>query len=336
MNLIVMGDSVGIQLSVLFQDVASNGSLLEGTRAKIDCIPSMQDCRRDLYTLSRARGGGTVAGWRITKMLKEAGLTGNLPNHGGGGGGGWRLEMAEQMRNFSWDTPPVSESPNRTTTTNSTMIGAFDIMFFRIPQIWMSLDEVQHETLRETVEQAAKSFGVKTVIFMDLPIVNGYVKTTALVAANQRVRSFVDQWQHNRTDNSLTNVFLLELGTFMISVGTKNAEHLGYNTSQPDFIAELVPYDKKKYKSSAAINCLMMPSIDAKFGNYTATCPLNMLFNDGLHMCTETLGPRIVAGVGCLVNCASLDPSHHADCDRVCNQEHMQLDMEKTAPVSER
>ena len=328
MNLMVMGDSLGVQLSVLFQSVASRHSpILTNTHRVI----LGRSRGKYVYTMAQASGGGTIAGWRITGMLQETGLTQPLPLKPGGG---WRLDMAEKMMNYSWhdsntrvinamssDSNKKSSQPQQ---QQSTVVGSFDVMLFRIPQIWIPLQRVQHETLQETVQQAAQVFGVKTVIFMNLPIVNGYTETTELAATNQRVRSFVDDWQHNQStansnDASIPSVFLLELGTFITSIGMRNAERLGYNVSRPDFITELVANDLPRLKRSMALHCIERPNAT----NNGETCPLNMISFDGVHMCTETFGPRVVAGVACLVNCAKAND--HAKCDRACNQEHMRL-----------
>ncbi|GKZ01391.1 hypothetical protein MPSEU_001089900 [Mayamaea pseudoterrestris] len=344
MNIIVMGDSLGIQLSVLFQSVAfgsindtdlttSQSLLTANDRAILGCTGP--GCLRDVNTLSPARGGGTIAGWRITGMLQQFGLTAKLPP---AAGGGWRLEMAERMKNFSWLSSVVNSANVTTenTPTDSSMrlppLGSFDVMIFRVPQIWIQPNEITRESLQETVELAYLVFGVKTIVFMDLPLVKEYEDTTDMMAANRRIRSFVSDWQLNRTiDAELAmpiSVTLLELGTLITQVGMMNARNLGYDTTRSDFVADLIPNDPLPWPRPIATNCLEHPIQSTTNFNDTDICPINNIFFDGLHMCTETFGPRIVSAVGCLLECtqALLRKQDLHECERACNRKHMRLD----------
>lgn len=314
MNMIVMGDSLGVQLSVLFQGVAAD-HLTSDNRVVLAKYPKdVGD--REIYALSQARGGGTIAEWRLFGLLSRFGLEAALPPHEGGG---WRLEMVETMKNHSWNRTDLNESPSGQST-----VGSFDIMLFRIPQVWITLDAVHFESLLETVTLAAEVFGVKTIVLINLPLVKAYKRTTDLALANERIRSFVNICQERRSSLPAT-VMLMELGTLITEAGEYNARSLGYDTSNPYFVFEQVPNDPLLYTRPVATNCLSQPQYDEASGSYVGMCPLNMLFHDGLHLCIETFGPRIVGGMACLVECAERDPSHHHECELGCNQRYMRL-----------
>ena len=317
MNVIVMGDSLGMQLSILLQGTAADSELSPTNRAVLAKYPKEVGLR-DIYSVSKARGNGTIAQWRLFGMLRSEGLSEPLPPFVGGG---WRLDMVEQMKAFTWNMTGTTTDPSY---SSAAALESFDVMVFRIPQEWIPLSDVNDETLLETVLLAKGLFGVKTIIFVNMPLIKAYTETTELAAANQRVRSFVDNWHKKRASHAI-DVFLLELGTLVNEAGVYNARRLGFDTNQTDFIAEHLPNDPLVYSRPMALNCLERPLINETTGTYTGVCPLNMLYFDGLHICMETFGPRIVAGIGCLVDCATQNAESHHACERACNQKHMRL-----------
>ena len=308
MNMIVMGDSLGIQLATLFQGVAATHALDSSNRAVLGNYPKANG-ERDMYSVSRARGNGSIAEWRLFGMLRQEGLSQPLPPSAGGG---WRHDMVDNMKRIT---------RNMADTTHGQ---TFDVLLFRIPQVWIPLEDVHGESLLETVLLAAELFQLKTVILVNLPLVKEYTDTVELADANHRIRSFVNLWQQRRVSLPI-NVLLLELGTLVTQAGEYNAQQLGFDTTETDYVAEQIPNDPLLYTRPVATNCLERPQLNDETGTYTEVCPLNMLFFDGLHLCMETFGPRIVAGTGCLMQCSAKEHALHSDCEQACNEKYMRL-----------
>ena len=318
MNMIVMGDSLGVQLSVLLQDAAATQALDSSNRCILAQYPKEIGIR-DIYSVSKARGKGTIAQWRLFGMLRSSGLSAPLPPTPGGG---WRLSMVEQMKSFAWNETSFTADD---AAPSAKQLGSFDVMMFRIPQAWISLQAVNEESLLETVLLSAGLFGVKTIILVDMPLNKLYTETSALAATNLRVRSFVDRWQARRSASPQVDVFLLEMGALVTQAGAYNAMRLGYDANAINYIAEQMPNDPLLYPRPVATNCLERPQINETTGTFTDTCPLNMLFFDGLHVCMEAFGPRIVAGVGCIIQCAGKERDLHHQCEQDCNEKYMRL-----------
>ena len=318
MNMIVMGDSLGIQLATLFQGVAATHALDSSNRDVLGQYPKAHG-ERDMYSISQTRGNGTVAEWRLFGMLREAGLSRPLPPSAGGG---WRHDMVENMKRLAQNM--TGSALGHASQLPTAPVGTFDVLLFRIPQVWIPLEDVHGESLLETVLLAAELFGVKTVILVNMPLVKEYTDTADLANANRRVRSFVDVWQQRRVSLPV-NVLLLELGTLVTQAGEFNAQQLGFDTTESDYVAEQIPNDPLLYTRPVATNCLERPQLNDETGTFTEVCPLNMLFYDGLHLCMETFGPRIVAGTGCLVGCSAQEHALHSVCEQSCNDKYMRL-----------
>ena len=54
-----------------------------------------------------------------------------------------------------------------------------------------------------------------------------------------------------------------------------------------------------------------------------SACGWSMLYKDGIHWCLETVGPRILGGVACLLRCSGVAAA--GDCHRACNERYMRL-----------
>ncbi|GKY92932.1 hypothetical protein MPSEU_000262200 [Mayamaea pseudoterrestris] len=365
MNLIVMGDSLAMQLSILLQSAAfgeadatsssynhSSTTLSNQHRLILRCYS--KGCMRDVYTMAPTRGGSSIAAWRLTGMLQNAGLSKPLPPKRGGG---WRLETLQQMKEHVWSSQ--TEATTATATANQSSLSkvmtmpikaltSFDVMLFRIPQIWIPLRAVNNDSLRETVELASSVFGVTTIIFVNLPLTRHYQDAAGVAETNLRVRTFVNEMQqqqrHASSNATTINVMLLELGTLITELGAWNAGNLGYNASRSDYVKHDIPGFHGPIRRPIATNCLEVPSVNVTTANSTFTastssnattavsaiaCPLNMIFADGVHMCMETFGPRIVAGVGCLVHCAN--DADLQTCEQMCNEKWMRLDLPSTS-----
>ena len=297
-NILVMGDSVGMQLSHLFQH--QGGSVTK----RVLKTYSDTTGAKEWISLTHTQGGGVIAGYRILGFLTRSGLSLRLPplSSGGSGGGGWRYEDVARLKSQRF---PLSQ-----------YTGLFDTLIFRIPQVWIGLHQVTFHNLRETVENAQALFNVSTVIFTNLPIINNYNETSKLIhlkTANEEIRSFVKHWQTNVTtvNKNKPKVSLLEIGTFINNIGFRNAQNIGYDISSRQFIFDRIP-ENRAFPRAAALNCAE-PIVANQ------TCPINMLYKDGIHWCMETVGPRIIAGVACLQSCQT------AECDEACNQQYMRL-----------
>jgi hypothetical protein len=185
LSLLFMGDSVAIQLSQAFEEALSVGDAthLAAHRKVLRHSIKVNDKRlyEGLTVYKPPNSSGIMAAWRITAMLNRTRENRPLPNLSGGG---WVRADVDQL-------------------LNETKSRSFDSMIFRIPQGWITLADVNEESLTETVTTAHKLFGVSSVIFVSLPFVNNYVHVDdvlQLYAVNDMLREYCNKYTRNDVD----------------------------------------------------------------------------------------------------------------------------------------
>jgi len=319
LKLLFMGDSVSVQNAQGFQEAAeadsSNRAVLRyswGTHEGLFVAP--------------VKGGGAVAGWRITDLLRRSRENKPLPNQGGGG---WVRSDADEIKKFNYSLP------NGTATT----IGSFDTIIYRIPHGWMSLNTITKEALHETVELAYELFGAQNVIFLSLPFVSNVMTRddlALLAQRNEMLREYVRSYDgYNNT--GVDNVLILDFGRLGDSLTEWNARLLGYNNTNnsDDYLFErLQCCPRRGFQRAIAEVCAERVEAGSE------ECPRNGFSLDGLHWCSETLNGRLNAGISCLLGClyngdAKEDLSIHM-CEKQCNDRFMSLQaIDKFAEESE-
>ena len=114
-------------------------------------------------------GDGVVAAFRMTGLLLRFGKGRKPPNEGPApnGAGGWKPEHVQDLLSHKYNIT-LSTIEDGSTATMTRTVNTFDIMIFRIPHGWLSLNVVTKENLEEAVVLAHELFGIRTVIIHSL------------------------------------------------------------------------------------------------------------------------------------------------------------------------
>lgn len=309
LRILIMGDSVAIQLANVLEEA------LGISKASKKVLRISWGDFEGLAASGPTHGGGLVASWRITGMLRRDRENKTLPNSPGGG---WVRSDATELQQFRWE--PSSVAPiSPTLTQNKTnagklaakTVGSFDSFIFRIPHGWIDLDQITNDSLVETVSLASELFHTETVTFVNTPFSNniksaedmlGRTRANKLVqdfaaAYNQQIHlRFLQEGTHRGT-LGVQRIQILDFGRFTDEVIERHAGIAGFNTSDPNFLLERLTGIKRKYPPSIAQSC------SKKVSTLEKKCVLNSISRDGMHWCMRTLGGRISAGLSCLLGC---------------------------------
>jgi len=251
--------------------------------------------------VSDAEGGGVVAGWRITDLLRKDRENKPLPNEPGGG----------------WIRSDIHELLNH--TMNHETIGSFDVVVFRIPHGWITLNNITEPALNESVVLANELFGAKNVIFLSLPFVNNIMTMDDLEElheTNKMLKTFA-QKNHSAVDN----VMVLDFGRLGDALTEWNGKLMGFNvTNHTDYLFQrLNCCPKQGFLQTIAQVCTKRVRHGRK------RCgPGNGFSVDGLHWCSENLNGRINAGTACLIQCM-YSSDDVRECEKDCNNRFMSL-----------
>lgn len=292
-----VGDSLGYQLFHAFE---LYGSVHFSSNYNVWQWTFRRGNHPGLATLTNIRGNGSLAFWRMTGMWQQKHEYKALPYKGKG----WNPQQA-------------------VTILNATNLEGFDAMVFRVPFGWIGAGDVTETALSETYSFAKKLLKVRVVVFVAMSFNNNVVTSEGwkeLKKGNQRIRDF----SKNKTD-----VYVLDVDALVHGLMQRNAWDLGLlnqQTSTSSFlnatILERVETFTNHPKSIPQV-CAALPDVNR------TTCTRNMLSLDGMHLCMETLGGRINAGITCLLACAfpnGGDGDGENECENYCNQKFMRLD----------
>jgi hypothetical protein len=321
LNILFMGDSVGIQFSQAFEGAVGgyNRSVIRETS-----FYELEGYDVHLEGLHSAptTGGGWIAGWRITGMLRQDGEGKPLPNEPGGG---WWKEDAVALADHMYQQG----------RSKSRVEPEFDSLVFRIPQGWISSEAVNTETMQETIRVAHGLFGVRSVIFVTLPLCNNYRNASdvkAMQEANERIANFAKNYQPtNNNGKSVQHVMFLDFGQLVWELISWNARLIGMQGSIESMFARKVGHVdlNDKFTPAQAHVCARKMNPKSRFGE----CIRNHLSYDGMHWCMETIGGRVNAGLACLIGCVHNDEAECSDerhlqvqqCARTCNNHFMRI-----------
>jgi hypothetical protein len=317
LNVLFMGDSVGIQFSQSFEKAVGGYDrkvLRETASYELEGL----EVHMEGLHVAPTMGGGWVVGWRITGMLSREGEAKPLPNEPGGG---WTREDAFALTRHM---NPKSKESHPT----------FDTLVFRIPQGWIQSEAVKDETLQETVDVAYNLFDVHSIIFIDLPLCNNYRDISdieSMKLANQRIQNFANNYKPTNRTNSVQHVMTLNFGQLVWMMISWNAKLLGMVGSlEMIFTRKVGTIDRNDtFPPAEAHVCSRRMNPKSKFGE----CIRNHLSYDGMHWCMDTIGGRVNAGLACLIGCAHNDKIDYTyarhlriqDCAKACNNRFMRI-----------
>lgn len=333
LKILVMGDSVGIQLSEYLQKIVLAGSNNNNNNAAVlkvaynagrqaaaihvaaPLVPGGNDNSSSGMAMT---GSGAIAGWRVTRMFLPDALGWALANYNRG----WSLEDVEALRGFvsnATSSSPVMTTlkknfttfgSNRTFSVSASPSGDFDVFVFRIPSpAWSKLEEVTEETLRGTLELANQLFGVKVVVFTSIHDCNNILTQKdreEMEHRNRLVSRFARNWTqtHNKDNQKgeggggVHTVYVLDQGRLIDELMEWNARLLGFDTINDSYLDVELEKGGKNYALSVGQVCGERVSHNSK------DCIRNAITHDGMHLCMNIIGPRIAAGLACQLQCA--------------------------------
>jgi len=259
LKILYLGDSVAMQFSQALQ---------EATGAKNDARKVLRYSWRDhegLHIASPVRGGGAVAGWRITGMLKQSQMNNYFQMPQTPGGGWMEIDLRKIKRSLALLDPsttstskstssasclealktlrvvdPVVENSNSTPESMECEEKDFDVVVHPFPFGWMVKPAINHftyEAIDEAVQLSYKLFGAKTVILHTVPIQNNVIDmVTELDAINSVIYNYTNSYRHRNGENNdndttnnnqqVQNVLIMDLAALSFELFTHNAEYL--------------------------------------------------------------------------------------------------------------
>jgi hypothetical protein len=309
LKILLMGDSVGIQLSQTLEDAMGADPC---ARKVLRYSWGKGSARQEgLHVSAPIQGGGAIAGWRITGILQRGGENKRGPN---ACCGGWSREDSRKLLLH-----------NYTIGNTSMAIDSFDVLIYRIPHGWLGLDHVTEEKLQEMIELASELFGVKTVVILSLPYINN-VKTLGdvrqLKDTNDMIRKLGQNWPSGK--HGVKRVQVLDFATFGDSLMEWNARLMGMDTSSANYTLETL-----QATGNSAISQSIAQVCGKRVPDQTRKCEPNGFSRDGIHWCMESVGGRVVAAISCLLGCVYNQNNESSTtieaCERLCNEQFMSL-----------
>jgi hypothetical protein len=326
LNILVMGDSVAIQMSHILQEAAQVAEkVMHKASWKMRDTGKQYDGLHSGVTSRR----GLVAGWRILNFWKTEQEGGPLPNRPGGG---WRRDDVTVLRNTAQTTNGRSD---------------FDVFIFRPPQPWMKWDDFTETAVLETISLARNLLGVKLIIFLTVSYSNNVV-TIEDIQQMHRVNDMIRSiGGHPNVTTANVTVLTLEAGQLIDLTVRHNARRLGLLTNvsaaadaDDDANHFTLPRAKllteSKWVGGSASYICGRP---VEMVKNEPACIGNLLTEDGQHLCVKTMGGRLNAGLACLIECGrrnnSNSSNNHNDdasslslsqCQDTCNRVFMSLE----------
>jgi hypothetical protein len=159
LKILSLGDSVGIQFHQVLEEAV--GGVWNDTRRTV-----YHNAWGDHESVSVLAWDTTVvAAFRMTGLLLHSGKDNPPPNVGPNlktGAGGWIPEQVQELLQHEYTTTLENG------VASTVKIHNFDILLFRIPHGWLTLDTITKENLHEALVLAHDLFGVHTVVMHSL------------------------------------------------------------------------------------------------------------------------------------------------------------------------
>lgn len=339
LRVLVMGDSVGLQLAAYLEEALLRGADSQRPFPRVDLTEQKYEWKafnrsvlkyewkkNPSIALTHMGDGSALATWRMLGMLGRKGAN------------RWRPNMPAKNKLGGFMTSDVNMLLEHLSSGGSEDRDAgrnkFHAMLFRIPHGWIDLNEITEQRLNETVEVARDLFGVDTIIFTTVPFSNnieGVGNFRRMSDTNAMIRRFC------RKCSGDVRVLMLEIDSLMRALMEDNARGMGYDSAANDtyWADRVARVPDRQHPGSVAQVCgerpLTFPS------DY---CPVRSSFSeDGMHYCMNQIGGRLIAAVACLLDCVYNINSRNSaylfgegldDCASGCNRQFMSLE-----PVAE-
>lgn len=287
-KILYMGDSVGIQFSQSLQEVSSASTTMTTNTAGSTTSDSNRKVLRyswgnlheGIHIANPIRGGGAIAGWRITGMFREdmKDEYGKMPNYYGGGWMNYDVKNLKRalaymnmtdLKNEVERTSCAIKVADTATASNETQKEQnsnekddeecreedFDVVIHQFPFGWLQKpvsDKITFESIHEAVKSSRRYFGAKTVILQTIPVNNNVIDMSEeLDLINSRIINFTKTVREN-PENYLTfhndegneehvdNVLVLDFGRLSLELFAHNAAALNLIKIRPGEIDEAI------------------------------------------------------------------------------------------------
>ena len=337
-KILFIGDSVGIQFSQSLQEAAG---VLNSLGRKI--LRYSWGDHEGIHLAHSVRGGGVIAGWRITGMLRESKKNDieTMPNIAGGG---WLMDDVTNLKRALYMTKSSKETGKLTnmtctyreglTTTNTTSSividsttcqeDSFDTVVLQIPFGWLkkpATNEIHYDSIHEAVQLSHKLFGAKAVIIQTIPVNNNVIDMVEeLDAINNAIFNYSNSYNytmlaHNQNYDMVEQVVVMDMAKFSYELFAHNAAGLkmiNYNNKEIDeFIANgrlstiLNPLISKRTKccNTDYGQIIAFACSRVREARKPKKCWNTLYSLDGMHWCMDKVGGKINGAVACLVQC---------------------------------
>jgi hypothetical protein len=319
LKLLIVGDSVAIQLSKNLQGAFGASPEQQRVYATHKRYGRLHDV---VHVTSPVRGGGVVAGFRVTHFLLRAGE--HLKLTQGEAGGPWSRANVEKLLNHSYYIHDANATER---------IQRFDVVVMRIPHGWIPIENVTRQALREAIDLVHELFGARKVVLLTIHTTNNVENmddVDLLDEKNRMIRHFADTWTQQPTGNSCSGVEQMayyDLGRLADTLLEWNARLLGYDTSgNKSYIMD--PLKTPAHLKSLRLRFKIAHICAERVPSLSRTCAHNSILVDGIHLCMNTFSGRVYAGVACIIQCMygnEDDKDRRLACQRQCNEQFATL-----------
>ncbi len=256
-KILYIGDSVGMQFSQSFQEVAG------ATTANRKVLRYSWGNNEGIHIASPVRGGGAVGSMRITGMFSEK-MKNNYRTMPNNLGGGWMegdvanlkralAQMTADNETNVMDTKLASNTScaikEGLTTfdfdqsveeneSNNCAEDFFDVVIHQFPFGWVgkpAQEHITYESIHEAVQLSKRYFGAKTVILQTVPVNNNVIDMVGeLEVINNRILNYSTEFQKNSSrfqamgtiNQQVEAVLVLDLGQLSVELFAHNAAKL--------------------------------------------------------------------------------------------------------------
>jgi hypothetical protein len=344
LNIVFVGDSVGIQLSQALQEATS----VPHSRRKVLHYSWREHEGVHFGTTS---DGGSVAGFRITGMFTEK-QKDNLFQLPPTPGGGWKTEHIQLL----------NDALKNDTKKHKTH---WDVGVIQWPYGWLRFKkeekrppekQIDAVAIREAIDTTFQEFGVETVVLLTIPIQNNVfdIKNEIMVI-RKSIYDFIEAYMRE-PDRKVKNVVVMDISFLTMALFLHNSIHLGLLPKDADNSNIMMSinndmtfqeYTNQMNKLAEVVNPLMKERMNCCHVDYkqiigyscgkranssTKRCKRNFYSHDGMHFCMHMIGGRIHAAFACLLQC--IYGNHYSEnnqreklriCEFKCNNRFMRF-----------
>jgi hypothetical protein len=202
-----------------------------------------------------------------------------------------------KKQDFSWSRNTTTELLNWRNPGNNETINAFDVLIYRIPFGWLTVDQITEENLIESLQLASRISKVSSIVLVTPHFINN-IRTLqeweGLLNIRSMLHKIANEWRgydEMEFGENLKHITIFELGEYTDQIWRLNAQSIGYDdTTSPDgYFLDKLSKDCYNWPGNIVHICAEKVPVGQ------SQCKRNMLSFDGMHMCMSNLGPRMMA-----------------------------------------